>query len=65
MTDARLMSSTDAAHYLGVSRPKLYELDVRFVMMGRNRRYDRRDLDAFIDLLHSQQVRTAPKRRTA
>lgn len=66
MTTARLLSSPDAAHYLGMSRPKLYELSIPYVMLGRQRRYDVQDLDAYIDTLKAKQITNPrPKRKSA
>lgn len=46
-----LMQAPVAAAYLGVSATKLRALGIQRKVMGGNRLYDRRDLDAFADAL--------------
>lgn len=49
MTDSRLLTPTQAAKYLGVSRSTFYTLRIRRVKVGTASRYDVQDLDAFIE----------------
>ena len=50
-----LLHPPQAAHYLGISDRKLWQLTkdgaVRSVRIGRSVRYDRRDLIAYVDTL--------------
>ncbi|MEJ2019456.1 MAG: hypothetical protein P8X51_14560 [Maritimibacter sp.] len=47
----RLMQATAAAHYVGISVSKLYTLGLPRKMDGRNRLFEIRDLDRYIDAL--------------
>lgn len=47
----RLLKAADAAVYLGISPTKLRDLDLPRRVMGGNRLYDIRDLDAYADSL--------------
>lgn len=46
-----LFQASAAAAYLGISATKLRELGIQRKVMGGNRLYDRRDLDAYADAL--------------
>ena len=49
----RLLTATEAAHYLGIGRSTLYELKKRgelpHVLVGTIVRFDVRDLDAYVE----------------
>ncbi|MEL6219291.1 MAG: helix-turn-helix domain-containing protein [Pseudomonadota bacterium] len=47
----RLMGTSDAARYLGVSPTYLRALDIPRKVLGTRRLYERSDLDAFADTL--------------
>ena len=51
MTDKQgLLSPEQAAEWLGVSRRTIYNLPIRYVKIGRRRKYDVTDLQAYADL---------------
>ena len=45
-----LLSPEQAAEWLGVSRRTIYNLPIRYVKIGRLRKYDLADLQAYADL---------------
>ncbi len=47
----RLMKADAAAHYIGISVSKLYTLGLPRKMDGRNRLFEIRDLDRYIDAM--------------
>lgn len=53
VTHSRLITVVEAAEIIGLSRTKVYELlaegDLPSIRIGRTRRIDVTDLDAFID----------------
>jgi len=49
-TPSGLLTPREAASWLSVSLRELYVLDLRYVKIGRSRRYDLRDLQQFADL---------------
>ncbi|WP_068115285.1 helix-turn-helix transcriptional regulator [Tropicimonas marinistellae] len=50
----RLMKAPSAAAYLGMSESKLLTLPIPRKVDGRNRLYDRYDLDAYADSLPTE-----------
>lgn len=56
--EPRLLSTDDAAMYIGLAVPTLKEMRIKgkgpkFCKIGRTVRYKREDLDAWIDTFHS------------
>lgn len=50
----RLMTTPQAAHYLGVSSSTLRSLGIPRKILGAKRLFDRLELDAFADFLESE-----------
>jgi predicted DNA-binding transcriptional regulator AlpA len=62
----RLLRPAGVAEYLGISRSQLYMLgillELRPVLLGKDKRYDIRDLDAWVERQKSnQQLRKGAK----
>lgn len=62
LTKPGLLTPRQAAEWLGVSLRTLYNQPIRYVKIGRLRRYDVADLQAFADL-HGNRDRTTDRIR--
>ena len=49
MTEPRLLTEKEAAHYLGLPEASVRKLPFGHVRLGTRRRYDRKALDAHLD----------------
>jgi excisionase family DNA binding protein len=53
VSEPRLLSQQEAAHYLGISywtvRDLVFRQEIPFIKFGRRILVDRRDLDAYLD----------------
>ena len=65
VTQDRLWTVDEVARYLGVSRATVYRLPIRFVKIGKSRRYDQADVRHYLMLNESRATDAAREKRRA